>query len=271
VGIQEAWLPVSQKRLQQGYVAARLRKPKEASVLFLEHDRGAGPTTDDTRLNSLTLVGSVQQPLPNGAYRRLIQLNYAPQPKATQGVYLSELIRAEEAKWDVRRQAWHLRQGTSYMLDAQGVFLAAHNFQQRWLHTHPALYPLVRLSRESPGDARFDRLARYIALLRQGGQWQNVPFFELRLFQKITLPLAPLVFVVLGALFGLEPLRSHRAVGVTLGTAVLFLYSVAIPLTTHVGSAGIVAPWLLATLPLALAMAAALLLLRLKARLEQQH
>jgi lipopolysaccharide export LptBFGC system permease protein LptF len=87
------------------------------------------------------------------------------------------------------------------------------------------------------------------------GQRQDQRFFSVRLLQKLLNPLTPIVFVVLGALIGLEPPRSWRATALTVAAVVLFMYGVSVPFSVNLGSLGLLPTWVAAVVPQLLAMA----------------
>jgi lipopolysaccharide export system permease protein len=88
----------------------------------------------------------------------------------------------------------------------------------------------------------------------------------MRLWQKWSAPVATIIFALLGAVLGMERVRTNRLFGLTFGAVVIFIYSILVPFSGSFGSLDLVAPWLVAWLPLLIAILTTALLQVLRPR-----
>ena len=70
--------------------------------------------------------------------------------------------------------------------------------------------------------------------------------------------MATVIFALLGAILGMERVRTSRGYGLTYGALVIFVYSILVPFAGSFGSLDLLAPWLVAFIPLLVAVAVAL-------------
>jgi lipopolysaccharide export system permease protein len=89
-------------------------------------------------------------------------------------------------------------------------------------------------------EMSFDQLRRYIVILRAGGQ--DVQELRVRLYQKLSLPIASLVFALIGAPLGLRPQRSSNAMGLGLSIVIIFGYWVLTHYMSILGEQGTLSP-----------------------------
>ncbi|MEM0951795.1 MAG: LptF/LptG family permease [Cyanobacteria bacterium P01_H01_bin.74] len=237
MAINEVLIPYAQPRLEKAKIALDLDTADDQNFLFIEKNR-------HKQLDKLFLIGQIREdPLKN-----FIILYYTETPK--QGVQISRILRAETGFWVAKQKRWFLKDGIEYVLNTEGVYKDIRRFDWQFVHTSRYAAKLLNASRESPLAMPFGSLQRYIKLLKAGGQYQDVPFFEVQLWQKITGPLATVIFALLGCILGIERLRTNRFFGLTFGALVVFLYSIMVPITANFGALAILPSFALAWLPL---------------------
>lgn len=96
------------------------------------------------------------------------------------------------------------------------------------------------LYQKTPGELSFSELRQYICMLQKENA--DVREYRVRLYQKIALPLASLVFALVGAPLGLRPHRTSSAMGLGLAIVIIFAYWILMHYMTILGRNGTVAP-----------------------------
>lgn len=257
--IQEWVLPLAEPLKQQYLVDSKLESASSQNFVYLQRSE-----VNPRQIDWFLLVGDVT-PV---ALRDFFVLYYRPLPPnaqgAAQGSHIHRIFRAENGAWSEENQAWQLRNGIEYELDSEGVYRAIHRFDEQLVATSPYPVELIRLQQQDPTTFSVANLARYIHLLKESQQTQDLPFYQIQLHQKIAVPLASLVLLLLGALLGQEPPRSRFTWGLTSAAVVLFVYLVSVPFATNLGSYGLVSPLVAAWLPLLVAIGVGLGIHRLR-------
>jgi lipopolysaccharide export LptBFGC system permease protein LptF len=195
--------------------------------------------------------------------QRVFVLDYAPTGM------LSTIRKADTGQWDASRGAFQLNNSNTFFLNEQGLYVGSQAFAADWVALPQRAYTLLTESLENPKQMAWERLSRYIDLLKANKQPDDARFFEARLAQKVWIPLAATVFLGLGCLLGMEPTRSSRAYALVFGALLVFVYSVVTPACIHLAQLGLIAAWLAAGLPLAITVVVGLLFIRLRRRLER--
>ena len=89
-------------------------------------------------------------------------------------------------------------------------------------------------------ELSFSELREYIRMRQSEGATVNED--RVRLYQKIALPLASLVFALIGTPLGLRPHRSSSAMGLGLAIVIIFAYWILMHYMTILGNNGAVSP-----------------------------
>lgn len=98
----------------------------------------------------------------------------------------------------------------------------------------------IALFQKNHDELNFMQLRRYIAMLQASGQDATVD--RVALYQKLSLPLACLVFALIGTPLGLRPQRSSSAMGLGLSIVIIFAYWVLTHYMTILGENGQISP-----------------------------
>jgi lipopolysaccharide export system permease protein len=246
----EEWVtPYTAPRLEKMYVDYGIKNRKDENFVFVEKN-------NQGQLDKFILIGQTGLE----TLKDFIFLYYAETHDG--GVQIARILRAPEGQWNSKEKAWQLFNGIDYELDEGGVFHETRKFKEQWVNTskYPAL--LLEYSQINPMDMGQGTLRKYIQLLQAGGQFQDVRFSLVRLYQQLSFPMASIFFSVIGALLGMERVRSHKSYSLTFGAIVLFLYSILIPFSTNIGSLGVIPPLVAAWLPLMVAGGVAVVILQ---------
>lgn len=98
----------------------------------------------------------------------------------------------------------------------------------------------LALYQKKSDELSFSELKSYIRMLQNEGA--DVNEYRVQLYQKIALPLASLVFALIGTPLGLRPYRSSSAMGLGLSIVIIFAYWVLMHYMTILGRNGAVSP-----------------------------
>lgn len=167
--------------------------------------------------------------------------------------YIHRIITATAGDWDKQVKVWVLRNGIQYLLNPAGIYRQVMPFERLNVKTSAVPYDLLSFPTGNPGEFTIRQLARYVRLLHRGGQTEDARFYEVRLYQRFFLPWMPFVFTLLGAVIGIERTRAKRNLGLTYAAVLLLVYNILVPVSTTLGSLGMVPALLAAPLPLIIA------------------
>jgi lipopolysaccharide export system permease protein len=251
--VQEVVLPRTAPRLERIYTDLGLKHDADRNFLFVEKNHHG-------RLSKFFMIGQVQRE----SLADFIVLYY--DETADAGVRISRILRSKTGRWLPESRQWQLLDGMEYVLNNEGVYKDIRRFDEQQLRTNRYAAVLLDYTRMNPLVLPWEQLRQYIRLLKEGGQRQDVPYFEVHLWQKVSAPVATILFALVGALLGMENVRAHRLYGLTFGALVIFLYSILVPFAGSFGSLDLTAPWLVAWIPLLAALLLTFLLLKFRAR-----
>jgi len=111
---------------------------------------------------------------------------------------------------------------------------------------------LLDLSRESrsPTEMNLRELAAHARMLEESGDHGNgLNELWVQWHQKLSVPFASVVFVLIGAPLGLKPQRSSSSLGLGLSILIIFVYYLVMFISMALGQTGNLPPWLAGWLP----------------------
>ncbi len=249
--IQELVTPVAMPALNKANVELGIKDARNHNFLYVDKD-------NQGTLDKLILVGDVQKDH-LGDFVVLYFDNVLGG-----GARVSRILKAKRGVWNPETSQWQLFNGKEYASDEEGVYRTPLVFKEQQVRTDKYAARLLSYSRLNPQYMNFENLNRYIQLLEEGGQYQDVPYYSVRLFQKFTAPLATLLFMIVGCYLGMEKVRSNRTYGLTFGALIVFVYSVLSPFANNLANFGVLPPWIVAWLPLSVSMAFAVMIIKFK-------
>ena len=71
---------------------------------------------------------------------------------------------------------------------------------------------------------------------------ENTSKLETELYQRITVPMASLIFALIGVPLGLQPTRTPSSMGFALSVVIIFLYYAVMTLANAIGRSGAIPP-----------------------------
>lgn len=158
----------------------------------------------------------------------------------------ASLIYADYAQWEGGKN-WRLLNASVYELGVYPGYQTLGDTRTEDLETDPA--SLAFLKRD-PDTLSFSELRMQIAELKVGGKGDDgiIRKAEVKLWTKVSLPFASLVFAVVGSPIGLRRQRTAKG-GWSLAIIIIFGYYVIFTVMSSIASAGHCSPELAAFLP----------------------
>ena len=119
-------------------------------------------------------------------------------------------------------------------------------FDKQVLPINASPKQIVR-EQKDPEELTMKELRAQINIMKT--QYVNTNKLETELYQRITVPLASLVFALVGVPLGLQPTRNSSSAGFAMSVLIIFLYYALMTLANAIGRSGAVAPALAVWLP----------------------
>lgn len=160
------------------------------------------------------------------------------------GERLIEVQNAEKADWQNGR--WIMYNGVTHELLPDGRLGAIKRFDVLEL---PVKKPPAVISREQkkPEEMTVGELRQHIRLLR--GEYLRTNAYEVELQQRFSIPVASLVFALIGTPLGLAPHRSSSSIGFGISIGIIFIYYVFMALANALGQGGALSPVIAVWIP----------------------
>ena len=146
----------------------------------------------------------------------------------------------------------------------------------QWVMHNGMLYDITE--GQSEHSLRFDKQVLPIkASPKQIGREQKDPEeltmqyvdtnkLETELYQRITVPMASLIFALVGVPLGLQPTRNSSSAGFAMSVIIIFLYYALMTMANAIGRSGAIAPMLAVWIPNIVGLIAGLILVRRASR-----
>ena len=158
----------------------------------------------------------------------------------------TDFVYAKDAVWK-KGNDWSFREGYVQSLGSvQTVTMPFTSFATREVKFNKTP-DQIALYQKKPDQLSFVQLRDFIRVLQDEGA--DVREYRVMLYQKIALPLASLVFALVGTPLGLRPHRSSSAMGLGLAIVIIFGYWVFMHYMTILGNNGAVSPAAAAFIP----------------------
>ncbi|MBR4152922.1 MAG: LptF/LptG family permease [Selenomonadaceae bacterium] len=143
---------------------------------------------------------------------------------------------ATYAEW--RNEKWIMHDGMIYDLsDDQRTHTM--KFDQQILPVNASPRQIVR-EQKKPEELTMSELKAQIEIMKS--QYVNTNKLETELYQRVTVPMASLIFALIGVPLGLQPTRTPSSVGFALSVVIIFLYYAIMTLANAIGRSGAIAP-----------------------------
>lgn len=158
---------------------------------------------------------------------------------------LKRMESAERAEW--KDNQWVMYNGTIHDLSDEGGI-------QRTLKFNQQIMPLDRdpksisLEQKKPEEMSIKELKQQIKALKS--QYVSTNLYEVELQQRLSIPMASLIFALVGTPLGLSKQRStSSSLGFGLSIVIIFIYYSVMTFTGALGQGGALSPFLAAWIP----------------------
>lgn len=150
---------------------------------------------------------------------------------------------AEKALW--QQDTWVMYNGIIYDLsDSTSERTLRFNQQILPISTKPAD---IGREQKKPEEMTIKELKQQIKIYKQ--QFLATNTYEVELHHRIAIPMACLVFALIGTPLGLQPQRASSSIGLGLSIIIIFIYYGIFTIATALGNGGVVHPFLAAWIP----------------------
>jgi lipopolysaccharide export LptBFGC system permease protein LptF len=173
--------------------------------------------------------------------------------------YPTLVIRADSATWQDSATAWRLWNGESRILMGSADRQTTFGFTSMELAALTQEPEDLLAESKAPKAMRYSELGRYIDAMHRAGNATGK--LEVEQAQRISIPAACLVIALFGAPLAMAAPRSGSAFGIGVSLAATVIYLLLAQIAIAMGDSGLVTPALLAWLPNAIFLLAALVLL----------
>lgn len=174
------------------------------------------------------------------------------QTKTMQGVDIQEfdqgrlarIISAQEAAWDGKN--WEMSNGIIYEIDANGNLEHTLRFEKQISNMKKSPTQVAREQKQADEMTIKELKLRIKVLEREGAPTNDL---RVKLHERITLPLASLIFTLIGAPLGLQPQRTSSSIGLGQSIVIIFIYYGIMTISDALGASGTIPPALGAWIP----------------------
>lgn len=177
----------------------------------------------------------------NGETKTLSQVYY----QEFTGKDLVYIVEAEQAKW--LDEQWIFYNGKSYYFPDQDEPVVKAEFTQYEMKTIQETPRQISLGSKKTEEMTATELKDLIDTYKDNGR--DVNKLLVTFHQRYAVPLACLIFALIGAPLGLQPNRSGSSIGLGLSVLVIFVYYVVMMVGGSLGQAGVISPVMGAWLP----------------------
>lgn len=149
-----------------------------------------------------------------------------------------QTVYADRIVWE--RESWMLVNGVSYQYGPDGnVLVATYPSHTRPVDLGQRPEDVARLQK-APEEMGVAELTEHIEVMRSQGA--DVRALEVQKHLKYSIPLASLIFSLIGVPLGVQSHRSASSIGFGLSIVIIFIYYVLMTLGSALGQAGVVPP-----------------------------
>ena len=143
---------------------------------------------------------------------------------------------ATYAEW--RNEEWIMHDGMIYDLsDDQRTHTM--KFDRQILPVKASPRQIVR-EQKKPEELTMRELKDQIQIMKS--QYANTNALETELYQRITVPMASLIFAIVGVPLGLQPTRTPSSMGFAISVVIIFVYYAIMTLANAIARSGAIAP-----------------------------
>lgn len=170
---------------------------------------------------------------------------YRAGDETLQGVTLQEfngegkVVHVENAAFaEWKDSAWIMHEGVIYDI-SDDERTHSMRFDKQILPIQASPKQIVR-EQKKPNELTMRELQAQIQIMKT--QYVSTNKLETELYQRITVPMASLVFALIGVPLGLQPTRNSSSMGFALSVIIIFIYYAVMTLANALGNSGAITP-----------------------------
>ena len=156
---------------------------------------------------------------------------------------ISHVENAAYAEW--RDDVWIMHDGTIYDISEDERTRTLH-FEKQILPVKASPMQIVR-EQKRPDELTMNELKAQIEIMKT--QYANTAKLETELYQRVSVPMASLIFALIGVPLGLQPTRNSSSMGFALSVIIIFIYYAIMTLSNALARGGIVEPFFAVWIP----------------------
>ena len=173
---------------------------------------------------------------------------------------VSHVENAEYAEYEGKE--WIMHNGMLYDIsDGESEHTLRFNTQVLPISASPR--QIVR-EQKNPEELTMKELKAQIRIMKT--QYVDTNKLETELYQRITVPMASLIFVLIGVPLGLQPTRNSSSAGFAMSVIIIFFYYALMTMANAIGRSGALSPMLAVWIPNIVGLIAGLFLIRKASR-----
>ena len=163
---------------------------------------------------------------------------------------------ADYAEW--KDQSWIMHRGIIYDI-SEDDRTHSMRFEKQILPVKASPRQIVR-EQKKPEELTMEELKAQINIMKT--QYVNTSKLETELYQRITVPMASLIFALIGVPLGLQPTRNSSSMGFALSVIIIFVYYAVMTLANAIGRSGALSPMYAVWIPNIIGLFVGLVLMR---------
>ena len=140
---------------------------------------------------------------------------------------------------------WIMHEGIIYDI-SEDERTRSMRFSRQILPVKASPRQIVR-EQKTPEELTMKELRAQIEIMKS--QYVNTNDLETELYQRFTIPMASLVFALIGVPLGLQPTRNASSMGFALSVVIIFVYYAIMTLANAIGIGGLLAPMIAVWIP----------------------
>ncbi len=173
---------------------------------------------------------------------------------------VSHVENAEYAEFTGKE--WVMHNGMLYDIsDGESEHTLRFNTQVLPINASPR--QIVR-EQKDPEELTMKELKAQIRIMKT--QYVDTSKLETELYQRITVPMASLIFALVGVPLGLQPTRNSSSAGFAMSVIIIFFYYALMTMANAIGRSGALSPMLAVWIPIVVGLIAGLFLIRKASR-----
>lgn len=169
---------------------------------------------------------------------------------------ITHVENAETAEWQTDR--WIMHKGIIYDIsDDERMHLM--RFESQILPVNMSPTQIVR-EQKKPEELTMKELKAQIKIMQS--QYVDTSKLETELYQRITVPMASLIFALVGVPLGLQPTRNASSMGFAMSVIIIFLYYAVMTLANALGRGNVLPPAYAVWIPNIIGLIAGIILIK---------